>query len=72
MFWHAGNFDFLRELNSAAGRTLCDLTQYPVYPWCIAGWLDAFFVGVGDEIVSCIFCKFAHLSMQTTRHQLLT
>ena len=38
--WQAraiSNFEFLAHLNSAAGRTAVDLTQYPVYPWCISG-----------------------------------
>jgi len=30
------NFDYLMEINSWAGRTMNDLTQYPVFPWVIA------------------------------------
>lgn len=32
------NFDFLMHLNSFAGRTYNDLTQYPVFPWVIADY----------------------------------
>jgi len=27
------NFDYLMQLNTIAGRTYNDLTQYPVFPW---------------------------------------
>lgn len=30
------NFDYLMALNSAAGRTYNDITQYPIFPWVIA------------------------------------
>ncbi len=29
------NFDYLMLLNSRAGRTTNDLTQYPVFPWVL-------------------------------------
>lgn len=32
------NFDFLMHLNSFAGRTYNDLTQYPVFPWVVADY----------------------------------
>ena len=32
------NFDFLMHLNSLAGRSFNDLTQYPVFPWVIADY----------------------------------
>ncbi|KAH8611644.1 PH domain [Trypanosoma vivax] len=32
------NFDYLLWLNFFAGRTLNDLTQYPVFPWVIADY----------------------------------
>ena len=32
------NFDFIMHLNSFAGRTYNDLTQYPVFPWIIADY----------------------------------
>jgi len=39
--WTSGkisNFDFLMQLNSFAGRSYNDLTQYPVFPWIIADY----------------------------------
>ena len=32
------NFEFLMHLNSFAGRSFNDLTQYPVFPWVIADY----------------------------------
>ncbi|GKY94279.1 hypothetical protein MPSEU_000393700 [Mayamaea pseudoterrestris] len=32
------NFEFIMHLNSFAGRTFNDLTQYPVFPWVIADY----------------------------------
>jgi hypothetical protein len=32
------NFEFLMNINSFAGRTYNDLTQYPVFPWIIADY----------------------------------
>ena len=32
------NFDYLMALNTIAGRTNNDLTQYPVFPWIIADY----------------------------------
>eukprot|EP00026_Physarum_polycephalum_P000200 Phypoly_transcript_00200.p1 GENE.Phypoly_transcript_00200~~Phypoly_transcript_00200.p1 ORF type:complete len:1988 (-),score=255.41 Phypoly_transcript_00200:62-5914(-) len=39
--WQArkiSNFDYLMQLNTIAGRTYNDLTQYPVFPWVIADY----------------------------------
>ena len=39
--WLAGalsNFDYLMQLNRAAGRSYNDLAQYPVMPWVLADW----------------------------------
>ncbi|KDD72544.1 Beige/BEACH domain-containing protein, partial [Helicosporidium sp. ATCC 50920] len=36
--WTAGrvsNFEYLMQLNKAAGRSFQDLTQYPVFPWVL-------------------------------------
>lgn len=30
------NFDYLRALNAAAGRTTSDLARYPVFPWVLS------------------------------------
>ena len=32
------NFEYLMHLNSAAGRTYNDLTQYPVFPWILSDY----------------------------------
>lgn len=32
------NFDFLMHMNSFAGRTYNDLTQYPVFPWILSDY----------------------------------
>ncbi|KAM7542475.1 hypothetical protein Aperf_G00000007061 [Anoplocephala perfoliata] len=32
------NFDYIIALNSAAGRTYNDITQYPIFPWVIADY----------------------------------
>jgi hypothetical protein len=32
------NFDYLMQLNTIAGRTYNDLTQYPVFPWVLADY----------------------------------
>ena len=31
------NFEYLMQLNTIAGRSFNDLSQYPVFPWIIAG-----------------------------------
>ena len=39
--WQMGalsNFEYLMRLNSLAGRTYSDLTQYPVMPWVLADY----------------------------------
>ncbi|XP_023703751.1 neurobeachin-like protein 1 isoform X2 [Cryptotermes secundus] len=32
------NFDYLMQLNTLAGRTYNDLSQYPVFPWIVADY----------------------------------
>jgi len=32
------NFDYLMKLNTFAGRTFNDLTQYPVFPWILSDY----------------------------------
>lgn len=34
------NFDFIMHLNSFAGRTYNDLTQYPVFPWILKDYFS--------------------------------
>ncbi|CAM0903433.1 unnamed protein product [Alopecurus aequalis] len=36
--WEISNFEYLMELNTLAGRTYNDITQYPVFPWIIADY----------------------------------
>jgi Beige/BEACH domain len=39
--WQAGwlsNLDYLLFLNLAAGRSFCDLAQWPVVPWVLADY----------------------------------
>ncbi|BAO40920.1 beige protein homolog 1 [Kluyveromyces marxianus DMKU3-1042] len=39
--WNEGllsNFDYIMAINTLAGRTCNDLTQYPVFPWVIADY----------------------------------
>ena len=35
------NFEYLMELNTMAGRSFNDLTQYPVFPWVISDYTSA-------------------------------
>mmetsp|Transcript_16549 Transcript_16549/g.31348 ORF Transcript_16549/g.31348 Transcript_16549/m.31348 type:complete len:1241 (-) Transcript_16549:660-4382(-) len=35
------NFDYLLALNSAAGRSLFDLSRYPVFPWVLSDYESA-------------------------------
>lgn len=34
------NFDYLMKLNSRAGRSYNDLTQYPVFPWILSDYVS--------------------------------
>ncbi|XP_072959658.1 BEACH domain-containing protein C2 isoform X2 [Typha angustifolia] len=36
--WEITNFEYLMELNTLAGRSYNDITQYPVFPWIIADY----------------------------------
>ncbi|KAM0901342.1 hypothetical protein ACQ4PT_020040 [Festuca glaucescens] len=36
--WEISNFEYLMELNTLAGRSYNDITQYPVFPWIIADY----------------------------------
>eukprot|EP00760_Papus_ankaliazontas_P034651 PhM_4_TR7340/c0_g1_i1/m.48938 len=40
-FWQLGimsTYDYLSAVNDIAGRTLCDLNQYPVFPWTLCNF----------------------------------
>ncbi|KAG0502918.1 hypothetical protein HPP92_002990 [Vanilla planifolia] len=36
--WEVSNFEYLMELNTMAGRSYNDITQYPVFPWILADY----------------------------------
>ncbi|KAI4356836.1 hypothetical protein L6164_000823 [Bauhinia variegata] len=36
--WEISNFEYLMQLNTLAGRTYNDITQYPVFPWIISDY----------------------------------
>ncbi|CAH0384949.1 unnamed protein product [Bemisia tabaci] len=36
------NFDYLMQLNTIAGRTYNDLSQYPIFPWILADYTSDF------------------------------
>ena len=38
--YEVSNFEYLMELNTLAGRTYNDLTQYPVMPWILTDYLS--------------------------------
>lgn len=35
------NFEYLSELNRAAGRTYNDISQYPIFPWVIKDYTSS-------------------------------
>ncbi|CAA6655614.1 unnamed protein product [Spirodela intermedia] len=36
--WEISNFEYLMELNTLAGRSYNDITQYPVFPWILSDY----------------------------------
>jgi len=36
--WEISNFDYIMHLNTLAGRSYNDLTQYPVFPWILVDY----------------------------------
>ncbi|KAJ7962251.1 BEACH domain-containing protein C2 [Quillaja saponaria] len=36
--WEISNFDYLMQLNTLAGRSYNDITQYPVFPWILSDY----------------------------------
>ncbi|KAK7349608.1 hypothetical protein VNO77_07099 [Canavalia gladiata] len=36
--WEISNFEYLMQLNTLAGRTYNDITQYPVFPWILSDY----------------------------------
>ncbi|KAL3665809.1 hypothetical protein V7S43_009236 [Phytophthora oleae] len=44
------NFEYLMHLNTLAGRSFNDITQYPVFPWVIADYTSEFLdLGASDS-----------------------
>lgn len=39
--WEISNFEYLMRLNTLAGRSYNDLTQFPVFPWVVADYTSA-------------------------------
>lgn len=38
--WEISNFEYLMQLNTLAGRSYNDITQYPVFPWIISDYMS--------------------------------
>lgn len=36
--WEISNFEYLMQLNTLAGRSYNDITQYPIFPWILADY----------------------------------
>lgn len=36
--WEISNFEYLMQLNTLAGRSYNDITQYPVFPWILSNY----------------------------------
>ncbi|XVF33458.1 hypothetical protein REPUB_Repub17cG0170100 [Reevesia pubescens] len=36
--WEISNFEYLMQLNTLAGRSYSDITQYPVFPWILSDY----------------------------------
>lgn len=36
--WEISNFEYLMQLNTLAGRSYNDITQYPIFPWVLADY----------------------------------
>ncbi|CAL0329601.1 unnamed protein product [Lupinus luteus] len=36
--WEISNFEYLMQLNTLAGRSYNDMTQYPVFPWILSDY----------------------------------
>ncbi|KAF8108563.1 hypothetical protein N665_0108s0096 [Sinapis alba] len=38
--WEISNFEYLMQLNTLAGRSYNDITQYPVFPWVLSDYVS--------------------------------
>eukprot|EP00742_Colponemidia_sp_Colp-10_P008007 GILJ01008639.1.p1 GENE.GILJ01008639.1~~GILJ01008639.1.p1 ORF type:complete len:1141 (-),score=180.40 GILJ01008639.1:233-3655(-) len=48
--WEISNFEYLMHLNTLAGRSYNDLTQYPVFPWVLSDY-SSDHIDLSDESV---------------------
>ena len=48
------NYDYLVFLNTVAGRTVNDLTQYPVFPWVIHDYHSPTLNLDDDRVYRCV------------------
>ncbi|KAL8210367.1 hypothetical protein R6Q57_007099 [Mikania cordata] len=39
--WEISNFEYLMQLNTLAGRSYNDITQYPIFPWILSDYTSA-------------------------------
>ena len=51
------NFEYLMHLNTLAGRSYNDLTQYPVFPWVLCDYTSAE-LDLNDPVRFAIFMCF--------------
>ncbi|KAK1430336.1 hypothetical protein QVD17_12999 [Tagetes erecta] len=40
--WEISNFEYLMQLNTLAGRSYNDITQYPIFPWILSDYKSTF------------------------------
>ncbi|ANM63627.1 beige/BEACH domain protein [Arabidopsis thaliana] len=38
--WEISNFEYLMQLNTLAGRSYNDITQYPIFPWILCDYVS--------------------------------
>ncbi len=62
------NFEFIMQINSFAGRTYNDLTQYPVFPWVLADY-ESEKIDLNDPSIYRDFSKPMGAQTQTRANQ---
>ncbi|KAJ0819058.1 putative transcription factor WD40-like family [Helianthus annuus] len=40
--WEISNFEYLMQLNTLAGRSYNDITQYPIFPWVLSDYKSSY------------------------------
>ncbi|KAI3756858.1 hypothetical protein L1987_56681 [Smallanthus sonchifolius] len=40
--WEISNFEYLMQLNTLAGRSYNDITQYPIFPWILSDYKSTY------------------------------